>query len=792
MRLAWRLLIFLLISVVTACDSPEEQAQRYLEKGQSLLEAGEPVKAKLEFKNALQIDDQLSPAWYGLAQVAKHGSEWSDTFSFLDRVVEIDPNNLDAHIEQVRLLLGAGQMERALELSTASLQLAPNDARVLALRAAIIYTLEDIEGSVDLARRALLSDPNNADALLVLATERLEAGSVEEALEYLGRGIENHEKNIALQLIKVEALNRLDRIESSEAVLRNLIQLYPETDAFHYLLARFYLKQGNQESAERIYRDLVASRVGDTRPRMELVRFINRSLGPSSAIEELSSLIEVDPLSTDMRFMMVQLQHKVGDSEGAVQSLQEIAKIATSVPEKHKAQGLLATYHLANRQYDQAMLLVDSVLSEDPRNDQALLIKSYHLIDRGNFSDAVSNLRRVLRGDPDSTRALFLLGKAHELAGMKDLAEDRYFRAFETGEHAPKFGLPLARLLIRLQRPQRAEQVLEEILSAHPGHSESLIMLARMHIAAADWSSAQEAVDRIRRELGDAAGDEILGDFYAAQDDYDRSIAAFKRAFQASSSSERLLQSLVKVYLLGGRALEAHQFLDSVLLTSKGSSGAQLLKGQVYLSQGDAERALHCFSQVLESEPLNTEVYRLISRARQRMGKLDEALEALNHGLAVVPGDFTLGLEKAGLLENRRAYDQAIADYEKLLEIRPNADIVANNLASLLSEHRADKESLQRAHEIARRFHDSEIPHFKDTLGWTYFRLGKAQDARSLIEGAVRQTPSIPVFRYHLGMTYLALKENDLARREFQVALELGANNGFPFRDEVEAAMRRL
>lgn len=174
------------------------------------------------------------------------------------------------------------------------------------------------------------------------------------------------------------------------------------------------------------------------------------------------------------------------------------------------------------------------------------------------------------------------------------------------------------------------------------------------------------------------------------------------------------------------------------------------------------------------------------------MGKLDEALEALNHGLAVVPGDFTLGLEKAGLLENRRAYDQAIADYEKLLEIRPNADIVANNLASLLSEHRADKESLQRAHEIARRFHDSEIPHFKDTLGWTYFRLGKAQDARSLIEGAVRQTPSIPVFRYHLGMTYLALKENDLARREFQVALELGANNGFPFRDEVEAAMRRL
>ncbi|WP_078085466.1 tetratricopeptide repeat protein [Microbulbifer mangrovi] len=792
MRIFWRLLIIANISFLSACDSPEEQARQYLVKGEALLLAGEPVKAELEFKNALQIDDKLSPAWYGLAQVAKMDSDWSDTFSLLDRVVEIDPQNLDAHIEKVRLLLGAGQLERALEVSTASLQLAPDDARVLALRAAIIYTLKDIEGSVDLARRALQADPENADALVVLATERLQSGDVAQALEYLDRGISHHEKNVALQLIKIEALNRIDRVESSEAVLKNLIEIYPETDAFHYLLARFYLEQLKEGMAERIYRDLVVARPEDSRPRMELVRFINRTRGASAAIEELAKLIELAPSSTDLRFMMVQLQHRTGDNEGAVQNLEAIGETATSLEQRHKAQGLLAVYYLANRQYDQAMLLLDSVLTDDPRNEQALLIKSYRLIDEGNFSEAISSLRRVLSDDPDSARALFLLGKAHELGGMKDLAEDRYFRAFEASAQAPQFGLPLAKFLVKLQRPQRAEQVLEKVITSHPGHADSLTYLANLRIATEDWDGAQAAVNLVREHVGEAAADEVQGALYAAQKDYTGSIAAFKRAYQASPSSERILQSLVGAYLSSGRSKDAHQFLDSKLQASKEEVSTQLLKGQVYLSEGEVESAIHVFSRVLESHPLNTAAYLYISQAKQRTGDLEEALATLNRGLALVPGDFNLNLAKAVLLERRRVYDEAIASYESLLDARPNADIVVNNLASLLSEYRDDRESLQRAHELARRFQNSDIPHFKDTLGWTYYRLGKVEDARSFLEGAVRQTPTMPVFRYHLGMTYLALQENELARRELQLALDLGPEDSFPFRDEVKAAMRRL
>lgn len=70
--------------------------------------------------------------------------------------------------------------------------------------------------------------------------------------------------------------------------------------------------------------------------------------------------------------------------------------------------------------------------------------------------------------------------------------------------------------------------------------------------------------------------------------------------------------------------------------------------------------------------------------------------------------------------------------------------------------------------------------------------MGKTEDANELIEDAVKDMPNLPVFRYHLGMTYMAMDEQEAARREFEKALELTGDNPFPFRDNVEQAIKTL
>jgi tetratricopeptide (TPR) repeat protein len=88
-----RAMLALLLTGLVACSTPDEKAASYYQKGSSLLEKGEFEKAKLEFRNALQIRKNMVNAWYGLAQVAEKQGDWQGLFELLRKVLELDPKH---------------------------------------------------------------------------------------------------------------------------------------------------------------------------------------------------------------------------------------------------------------------------------------------------------------------------------------------------------------------------------------------------------------------------------------------------------------------------------------------------------------------------------------------------------------------------------------------------------------------------------------------------------------------------------------------------------------------------
>ena len=149
-------------------------------------------------------------------------------------------------------------------------------------------------------------------------------------------------------------------------------------------------------------------------------------------------------------------------------------------------------------------------------------------------------------------------------------------------------------------------------------------------------------------------------------------------------------------------------------------------------------------------------------------------------------------MAKAEVLLQQQEFEAVIAIYEELFATRPNSDFLANNIASLLSMYRDDEASLRRAHQLAMRFRNSDNAQLKETLGWTYFRIGDAATASELLEETVKDLPENPTVRYHLGMTYLAMGDKDAARQELEKALELAGGSEFPFREEVTEAINSL
>ena len=169
------------------------------------------------------------------------------------------------------------------------------------------------------------------------------------------------------------------------------------------------------------------------------------------------------------------------------------------------------------------------------------------------------------------------------------------------------------------------------------------------------------------------------------------------------------------------------------------------------------------------------------------------ARQALLDGLKASPEDLRLNWALAGVLERDGDIQGAIGIYERLYAADSNNLIIANNLASLLATGDEGADSLERAHEIARRLRDREVPAFQDTYGWIAFRRGDLDTALAALESAAPGLPGDPTVQYHLARTYTALGRGAEALAQFRKVVEAVGDGPRPdFMTEVDAEIERL
>ena len=212
MKLIVIIVVAFSIIMLSACSSPEEKAKKFYDNGMSLFEKGDYAKANIEFRNALQIDPNMSEAIWGQILVAEKKNKPKRLFKLLNTYLERKPENIEALTKQSRLLLLAGQLDKSLEFNNRSFDINPNNQDVLSLRAAIFYKLNDRESALKYANKVIESSPTNIDALIVLATDSIASGEYIKAIDYLDKGLSNNANNVALQFLKIQALEKLSRM----------------------------------------------------------------------------------------------------------------------------------------------------------------------------------------------------------------------------------------------------------------------------------------------------------------------------------------------------------------------------------------------------------------------------------------------------------------------------------------------------------------------------------------------------------------------------------------------------
>lgn len=785
----------LLLSILnlTACSSKEDKANKFYENGIILLEKGELVKANIEFRNALQLNPKLGKAIWGQILITERQGNLSQQYKLLNVLLLNEPGNLQALVKMGRLLLAAGQLDKALEKSDIAMKINSKDISVLSLRSAVMYKLDDIPLAISFANQVLEKESSHADALMLLATERLDKGDARKALEFLEKGIVKNNRNVALQLLKIKTLESLSEIKLAEETQLQLIELYPNVNAFKNILANFYVKQKRNEDAEKVLRNIVERNPDDLKAKVTLIKLLSSIKGSDAGLKELQYFNEKEPRNEDLKFALVQFYVVRKEIETAKQLLTKIVNEDSDSDSKLKAKVIIASLFLMQGEKSTALKKLDDVLKIDKYHHDALILKSSINIDNQKYDEAISDLRAVLSNSPDSSKAMYYLAKAYSLSGLPELADEQYFKSFKSSKYNAVYGVSYAQFLLKRKQFNRAVKILHDVLSVSGDNLEALKLLAQTNLLLGDWVSAQDVANRIKRidTKGDIAN-KISNAIMIGKKEYDESISLLKSTYISSPENIQPIVALVRTYMLAGKKQEAVNFLDAVIKASPKNTNAKILKAQVYASQGKKEDAINLYKEIINNEPGNISSYYQLSVVYMRAGEYQKAKEFLNKGLIISPNNFALVLTLAGIQEKIGEIENAIKLYEKLIKINPESEIVANNFASLLTESRTDAKSFDKAYNLSKRFKYSDVPQFKDTYGWASFRVGKYKDARQVLESVIKQSPNVPEFHYHLGMNFLAEKNKIKAREEFEKALELTGGDDSTKTEKIRTELEKL
>jgi tetratricopeptide (TPR) repeat protein len=776
---------------VTGCGGAESRKARHIERGRQYLAAGNFEKARVEFRNALQIAPTDSVVRYENGVVdAKLGNQ-REAAEFYQGAIDADADDVPARAALGRMYLYGGQPNRALDTIKPSIDKHPDDSALLVVRAAARNSLNDSVGALEDARRAVDLAPTSEDAVAVLAGIYQSQNQGEQARALVEGAIKRLPDSADLRVMLVQIYASLGLQPQVEALLLELTHLKPNDKAHRIRLAQFYSRVNRPDDAERALRDGIKAIPDDRDLKVALIDFLAARRSRADAAKELAAMIAASPNDYELQFEQAQFDEQGQDFSQAEAVYRQIIEHAKFAEPGITARNRLAALKVRQNDLAGAQTLVTEVLANNPRDDDALILRGNMALAQKDPKTAIADLRAVLRDQPNSIGVMRSLARAHVANGEPVLAEEIMRRALEANPKDATLQLDFAELLTELGRPAQAKPIIDELAKQQPNNTQVLDRQYKIAVATNDMVTARAAADAfVATQPKWSVGYFFQGAVAEATQHPEDAVKLYSKSLEMQPDAVEPLRAMARVLVTLKRTPEAITRLDSVIANYPKNPAAAMIKGDLLLRTERPNDAALAFKLALDRDPKMMVAYRNLAAAELLNHDETAAIATLRAGIDKVSDPESLETQLAAVYDSLKRPDDALAVYESALQRDPQADLVANNLAMLLVTYRTDKASLDRAAKLSARFAESPNPNFLDTYGWVLYKHGDATAALVALRNVLAKAPQSPIIWYHLGMAQVLAGQADAARDSLSRALKSGKE--FPGMAEAKATLDKL
>jgi putative PEP-CTERM system TPR-repeat lipoprotein len=558
-------IILSLVIFITACGD-QKSVEQYLESGQNFYAKKDWKSAIIEFKNAVKKAPENAKAR------ALLGKTYVQTFSSTAAIKELKKaKDLGYGSDDILVALGkaykqSNQYQNIIDEIQIGAQQTPQiQADILALRAIAFIKSDNDTEALTILNKAKNLDSNATDVRLAWATYEAKKGNAAAEKEWLNPLLER-EGGVA------DAWSMLGEIEQNAS---------------------------NFEAAEKAYtRSIDLRQYGHVDSvRRALMRIALKDYeGAQSDIDKLKKL--------GANWLVV------GHTDGVIAfqtnkldvARSRFQEVLSKAPEYPPSQFMLALIYFNEKNYQNAVTLLERYTSTNPENERAQFLYISTLLKLGQPENALSIIEKLEDQIGDDYRLLALKGNAYLQQKNIGKATEVLKKAVALKPEQAATRMQLGAILLNDKATfSQGQEELIKAIELQPDLKQAEFLLFKSYLAGKKYQDALDLAQNLDKKNPDnSQGANLVALTYLAQNQVEKAKNQLSKTLERFPADIVTSSNLARIYIKEKKLDKARDLYQNVLVKDKTHLQTLNQLALIAASEGDQEQMMKWLTQAYE------------------------------------------------------------------------------------------------------------------------------------------------------------------------------------------------
>ena len=462
-KLLASVLLVILTLAHAACSDSVAPKDKHYKQALEYIKIDDDESAIIELRNAIQIDAKFADARYQLGLLYLKQGNPQAAFGELQRSFGLDGKKLDAGVKVAEFYLLSRDREQTRKL---------------------------IDQVLDV-------DPEYPDALALLANLELIEGNYQEAKTAVDKALSKNAKNDKLYNIKGRVLTALGQEDQAEKDFRKAIELNPEVFTNYRTLLMFYEQEKNEAAVQQLLAEMTSKFLEDPKLHVLLAGIHLKKGEKDDAEQEMIKAADTRKDVVSYQLMLADFYKKHNQFDKAENVLREAQK---EFANEDQVKTALAELLFEKSFFPEAEELINGVLSSNPTNGAANLIKARFMIRDGRNQEALELLTPLMTDYPKWADPFYYGSLTYLRLGAPELAQKSIELALPSAPGNDRFHALAAQIHLMRGNSQDATREASIALRNNPRNGIAIKILAKSLVQAKQFEKAVELVENLPPE----------------------------------------------------------------------------------------------------------------------------------------------------------------------------------------------------------------------------------------------------------------------------------------------------